>query len=621
MNLTSWFNFKFLKENFKKSRAIILLCIFLLPILTVITNLIKISDSSDFVPGIYHLSYLFIIGLYIIPIVLSITLFSFVFKRKSCDFVMSFPITKKQIFMTNTVGGIGVLLILNILNCLMLFLVSLISSNIFIPGRMIFDIFLLWTVAYIFVFVVSNIAISVSANKITSVVVVLLILFLIPFLHTFITVNGSQFNDRADCILYETRCINNDVNNDYYDINYNVVRDSNYTVPYLLISKVFLNDSKLNYNVSIVKTFVLSLIYIFVGLSLFDRKKFEIVETSFKNEKIHLFVKSLTVIPFLALGYLVFKESGFSFEYMTYYILLLAIIITYLIIYDLITRKRVLNVFKSLLYTLFALVFVILLGMTSSLNNKKYLDVGNIKEITLSDNNKLMKSGSTRDSELIKYIFDNCKNYDEYEENIISVSIRNGSFTYYFDLMFDDSEYTYIVDKLNKDDYYKKSIDNSKPYVILDNLNNRVLRDSKLVNDIIMDYDLGYYDNGGNLLYGVDLYFYDNYSINNLEVVVLDEELRHDLINYYNNETMEYLKSNNIYIYRVVVRDFDSEEDYYLSGNNIQKLINVVMDKDLELDFDKSYVCIRLYTSDRVYKLIINDFDLLEEMKSYESEW
>lgn len=617
MNLTSWFNFKFLKENFKKSRAIILLCIFLLPILTFITNLIKISDSSDFIPNIYHLSYLFIVGLYIIPIVLSITLFSFVFKRKSCDFVMSFPITKRQIFMTNTVGGIGLILILNILNCLMLFLVSLISSNIFIPGRMIFDIFLLWTVAYIFVFVVSNIAISVSANKITSVVVVLLILFLIPFLHTFITVNGSLFNNRESGVLYENRCINNDC----YDINYNVVRDSNYTVPYLLISKVFLNNNKLNYNVSIIKTFVLSLIYIFVGLLLFDRKKFEIVETSFKSEKIHLFVKNLTVIPFLALGYLVFKESGFSFEYMTYYILLLAIIITYLIIYDLITRKRVLNVFKSLLYTLFSLVFVILLGMISSLDNNKYLDVDNIKEITLSDSNELMKSGSTRDRELIKYIFDNCKNYDVYEENTISVSTRDGSFTYYFDFTFDNSEYTYIVDKLNKDDYYKKSIDNSKPYVILDNLNNRVLRDSKLVNDIIMDYDLGYYDNGGNLLYGVDLYFYDNYSVNNLEVVVLDEELRHDLINYYNKETMEYLKSNNMYIYRVVVRDFDSGEDYYLSGNNIQKLINVVMDKDLELDFDKSYVCIRLYTYDRVYKLIVNDFDLLDEMKSYESEW
>ncbi len=616
MNLTSWFNFKFLKKNFKKSRAIILLCIFLLPILTFITNLIKISDSSDFIPNIYHLSYLFIVGLYIIPIVLSITLFSFVFKRKSCDFVMSFPITKRQIFMTNTVGGIGLILILNILNCLMLFLVSLISSNIFIPGRMIFDIFLLWTVAYIFVFVVSNIAISVSANKITSVVVVLLILFLIPFLHTFITVNGSLFNNRESGVLYENRCINNDC----YDINYNVVRDSNYTVPYLLISKI-LNNNKLNYNVSIVKTFVLSLIYIFVGLLLFDRKKFEIVETSFKSEKIHLFVKNLTVIPFLALGYLVFKESGFSFEYMTYYILLLAIIITYLIIYDLITRKRVLNVFKSLLYTLFSLVFVILLGMTSSLDNNKYLDVDNIKEITLSDSNKLKKSGSTRDRELIKYIFDNCKNYDVYEENTISVSTRDGSFTYYFDFTFDNSEYTYIVDKLNKDDYYKKSIDNSKPYVILDNLNNRVLRDSKLVNDIIMDYDLGYYDNGGNLLYGVDLYFYDNYSVNNLEVVVLDEELRHDLINYYNKETMEYLKSNNMYIYRVVVRDFDSGEDYYLSGNNIQKLINVVMDKDLELDFDKSYVCIRLYTYDRVYKLIVNDFDLLDEMKSYESEW
>ena len=61
MNLTSWFNFKFLKENFKKSRAIILLCIFLLPILTVITNLIKISDSSDFIPNLYHLSFLFLL--------------------------------------------------------------------------------------------------------------------------------------------------------------------------------------------------------------------------------------------------------------------------------------------------------------------------------------------------------------------------------------------------------------------------------------------------------------------------------------------------------------------------------------------------------------------------------
>ena len=65
----------------------------------------------------------------------------------------------------------------------------------------------------------------------------------------------------------------------------------------------------------------------------------------------------------------------------------------------------------------------------------------------------------------------------------------------------------------------------------------------------------------------------------------------------------------------------ENEKDAEEKIKAIKTEINNSNFKNNSLDFDKSYVCIRLYTYDRVYKLIVNDFDLLDEMKSYESEW
>ena len=97
----------------------------------------------------------------------------------------------------------------------------------------------------------------------------------------------------------------------------------------------------------------------------------------------------------------------------------------------------------------------------------------------------------------------------------------------------------------------------------------------------------------------------------------------HKLIEFISEKKCDLSNSNlsnideNIFIF-THLEVVDLSENFLVKiSENIQKLINVVMDKDLELDFDKSYVCIRLYTYDRVYKLIVNDFDLLDEITEH----
>ena len=277
MNLTNLFNFNFLKENIKRSIAIILLLIFLIPVINVIIYLMYATNSSTFMPSIFEMEPLSVFGMYIMPVILSITLFSFIYKRKSSDFVMSFPVSKKQVFLSNTLCGIIIIVIMNLVNYLFKLIATVLFSNVLVDYQMLFDLFILWTVGYIFVFTCTNIAVSVSSNKITTVVVTLLVLFFVPFVHTFITsdslkgINNSDIStycDNETCIpqnyqCFSTACEINKKNNLYTSTYYYEVEESsNYTLPYSLIIEVLLNGSTPEINSSILKMVFLSIVYI-----------------------------------------------------------------------------------------------------------------------------------------------------------------------------------------------------------------------------------------------------------------------------------------------------------------------------------------------------------------------
>ena len=147
MSLTSLFNFNYLKENIKKSKAIILLCMLLLPTIGGIILLVKCSQGSNFMPSIYEVSGPVLFGMYLVPVILSITLFSFIYKRGSIDFTLSMPINKKQIFLTNTFGGIIIILLMQIINLIITLAISLIYSNMIIDYKMLYFLYILFLIS------------------------------------------------------------------------------------------------------------------------------------------------------------------------------------------------------------------------------------------------------------------------------------------------------------------------------------------------------------------------------------------------------------------------------------------------------------------------------------------
>ena len=183
MNLTKWFNGKYLWQNLKKSKGILAVLILIIP---VITTLIIISENAspyDFYIEEYTLSSVNLVGMYIVPFIISVLLTGYIYKRSSVDFINSMPMNRKTIYFTNFVGGVLVILAIQLLTLVTSLVCTKIFTEVFIPIQMIIDIFTLMLTSYIFVFSVSMLAQTISGNVITQIVVVALILFLIPFSH------------------------------------------------------------------------------------------------------------------------------------------------------------------------------------------------------------------------------------------------------------------------------------------------------------------------------------------------------------------------------------------------------------------------------------------------------
>ena len=636
MNLTNLFKFNYLKENIKKSKAIILLCILLLPILNGIVLLMKCSDGTKFMPNIYEISGFVLFGMYIIPVILSLTLFGFVYKKGSIDFTLSMPINKKQIFLTNTIGGICIIFIMQIVNFIIMLLISLIYSNIIISYRMLFDILFIYSISYIFVFVCTNIAVSVSSNKITSIVVTLLILFLFPFISTFINSNDFSYygnnpikieciNDSCKPLNYYCDNVKCEVNrrNNIYTTNIKKYDNITYTMPYELIKiTVFGIEGDSNINKSIIKMVFLSIIYIIVGMVLFNIKKFEVVGTSFKNEKIHILVRTLTTIPILCFSYVIIKNFSLSSYDLFSIVLLLVLIFAYLIIYDLITRKKVTNFFKM------AVCLVVVGGLVAfvgTLTNDDEININakDIKEISFLDDNGMV-IGSTKNIEVINNSISLLLDADSLDNYTYSYNIKtkvNGSM-YKFTIYTTKDNYDYINNILINDKKFMNGFNKYK--------NNNVFAIeyfdgyTGIDNNNLSDMIVNKYKNDKNIfgsntddgLFDVSIYIYDNFNVRNIEFNVSgDKNLELGILRYYNNNTKKMFNKldneNSIYSYYI--------DNHYCSYDNelYKEISKFIIDNiDDDIDINKEYGYISIYSNNGTNVFITNKIDKLNELKS-----
>ena len=181
MNLIKLFNVKYFFQNLKKSKTLLSLTILIVPILTLLI-LININDMDiNLTDMMYGCNTINLLGMYVIPICISFILFGYVFKRKSVDFIGSMPINRKSIFITNLIGGILIITLIQMLNFLVIGLSTIFLENIVLSFNAILDFCIVGIVSYTFVYTATNIAMAISGNLLTQIAVTMLIVFLVPF--------------------------------------------------------------------------------------------------------------------------------------------------------------------------------------------------------------------------------------------------------------------------------------------------------------------------------------------------------------------------------------------------------------------------------------------------------
>ena len=644
MNLINLFNFNYLKQNLKKSKGALAIFIGIIPIINILT-LFLMSDNnhSNEIISLSNISIINFIGVFILPIVISICLFGYVFKKRSVDFVNSMPISRKSIFITNTIGGIGILVLMNLINAIFIYILSNTLPNLIIPIPMIIDYFILWTVAYVFIFTVSNIAVSVSGNMITSIAVSALILFLIPYIHFFtcqalIPTHNNQYI--LECTSKE--CISNEYDSiypEYLELSKEnkymmTFGQKQYKVSYNIPANLILNVSNYSYSngseklyntTSIIKTFILSLIYIVIGYFLFINRKMEVSETSFKNTTVHNIVKCLTMVPILSFTYLIFKESYLDIISI---LILLVIIIAYYFIFDLITRRGI-NNFKLNIITLIIYIplFMLFMKGLDAITNVKTFNVNDIDSVNidiLSEDtiNPIVSEVYIEDKNFINYLLKNSA-YDSYEIKnndipYINVNFKINNKLLYTQISFQKEEYEYIKNYLSNNDELKKTINKfeyKETYAI--KIGNLVVNEeeveelSSLCDKYIQDEVI--ISNLSGLR--MNLYSYTNHKLNNYEINTNNKEIIQKIMEIENN----YLKDNLDLLngYGIDINGIINDEYYDILDVNTKDLIDYVK-KDIvnkiNSNYNYGYININDYLNGKSYRYYTNDVEGLKEL-------
>lgn len=456
MNLMDLFNIDYLKENVKKSKGAIILFSILVPLFTaLVTVFIVRNEKTMAVPVPETVSLINLIGMYFVPLTISFLLFGYVYKKKSVDFVNSMPLNRKSIFVTNTIGGIIIITLIQLLTAMILLICNRVFSDLVIYPQMIFDIFILMWVSYVFVFFVSNMAMSVSGTFLTQIAVTMLMLFLIPFcmdtLHGFQT-DRYLLTDSQDEIIESLGVV-----------------ESNYTMPYRIFDLILtgnIGDSNLYSQKSILRMVVLSIIYFIIGLKLFEKRKMENNEESFAKENVHLIVKALTMVPMVVVLEYISNNEVIS-------IMLLAMIAVYYFVYDFIVRKRI-KFLKSAVCFLVSLL--VLYGIsygvhklnddsvfdtkipTTQINSIAVTEYSEWNKKTFYANRVYMDEYFIDDENFINLVINGLKSETQFNDGLLKVIIKlkNGQKYNVSTYSIDSGKLNEILQYLNNDEKYVK---------------------------------------------------------------------------------------------------------------------------------------------------------------------
>lgn len=595
MNLTKLFNFKYFKENVKKSKAIIILSLLVLPFFTVLQLMnqkyINVFEFFDLAP----LNMIFNI---IVPFMLSLSLFGYVYDKKSVDFIGSMPISKKTIYTTNTIGGI----VLIVLSQFLTFILSLIVSSFIKPiifPQLILDTFLYQTVSYIFAFSVSNLAMSMVGNRMTQIALTILLVSLFPFINVYITeIAGAGVNLTSDYI-------------------YSIHKEYDYFITPL---SVMFTESFSAY--AVIKTIILSVVYSIIGGFVFVKRKLEKAGESFLTERNHLIVKGLTLIPFI-----VITKEAFSYGDFSEICLCFGIILVYWIMYDLLTSKKIKLLKSASALVISFITLLALLVVSIKIEECRYNNYGidNVKYIQINNTQYYNSNSLGRNKERATYKITNREDiekifelYDSrrkkasmlyYEENgekydyfRISMNAYMNRNTYAnFVVYLEESEYSQILANAEKTDK-NYPIDGAK----LINIPKLISKEEEdKLKNLLKEEDAnngsyGYFltiQAGSNFYEEIHIARYRNHSVEKYYYRI--DKSKHEIMKILNDLRIREITQGNETFTYVEIYDIDNNEIQYQpvkSDANKLRYETYVKNKlkNYETDFSKDIYCLSI---------------------------
>ncbi len=619
MNLTKLFNKNYFIQNLKKSKTLFGITIAIVPILTVLVliNLhIENTTSVSYENSAQAFNIINLLGMYIIPIAISQVLFGYIFKRKSVDFIGSMPINRKTIFLTNFIGGILLILLIQILTFIFSTITLLVLPNTIINFNMLLDTFIIGTISYVFVFSATSIGMAIAGNLITQIVVTMLVLFLVPF--TVDAISGFDFYEKIEFV--QSGMENISISNENFKY---------YTIPYNFFRNYIYNDIIFSNRVFI-KMIILSAIYAIIACKLFQKRKMENTEEAFSNTCIHLLIKGLTLVPMVAL--VVLSEATISNM-----ILYFAIIFVYYYVYDILTNRKVK---LKIEIPVFALTVAILFGGLFFAKNYKEENIkeyarADIKSFGIAELKEYYDDDNIYDLEEINYeikdadlidvfyngLSDSNSSSLNYNYTYVKISLKDGK-EIFSQVFLKKDNYNKIMEYLDNDNNYQEALDedlkieDTKNYTIIYE-NKKITGEDKskiinLINSTIKDNYKEFNNKVDYYQYSkfVRCYYYKNHRVYCLKLPIeINDELQQYCMKLSNKLTLETLnkleKSNEKMSLYYTIRLYNPEKklsEYYRITNDVsKKIVNFVKNTNQEVNKDNNYIEIVISVSGKQY--------------------
>ena len=422
------------------------------------------------------------------------------------------------------------------------YLLSLLTK-LYIPMGAVIDYFIYWFITYVFIFIISIFAISIAGNIMSSLIVIALVLLLYPTF-TLIEYNARVNSSDTYLVCQDSSCM---PEGDYCNGDPDCLADLN-TGEYLYTVNDSYNatlNSPINYfNAgfsikSIVKTIILTIIYLVGAYYLFKKKKMENSEIGFQNKYLYKFIKILTFIPVTYLAYTLLVSNSIFF------IIGLIICVSYYYIYDLVVKKEITNIIGNIGEVI--IVGIIFMGCYYLLNityenNPKYLNIPDevmveYYDADLSYRYVVLVNDLNLINKLIKP--ENMANSDNY--NNITIYLNEKKYMTKF-----------ISDNLDQELDNYANTNNLKDKFTMDNIIHitsstnpkLVIPCNTKIKEMIVDY-LEHYpsSNTENNNY-ISIYKYEDHQLKDLAFNIMDNlELLNYVKNYYNEAFLQNIET------------------------------------------------------------------------------